>query len=29
VGDDWTGKYDHLKEIGAAVFYFHYVFSSL
>lgn len=24
VGDDWTGKYDYLKELGVAVFYFPY-----
>ena len=24
VGDDWTGKYDYLKEIGVTVFYFPY-----
>ena len=22
VGDDWTGKYDYLKDMGVAVFYF-------
>jgi choline-phosphate cytidylyltransferase/glycerol-3-phosphate cytidylyltransferase len=22
VGDDWVGKYDYLKELGVAVFYF-------
>lgn len=24
VGDDWTGKYDYLKELGVTVFYFPY-----
>ena len=24
VGDDWTGKYDYLKELGVSVFYFPY-----
>ncbi len=24
VGDDWTGKYDYLKEQGVSVFYFPY-----
>ncbi|MCH5182055.1 MAG: adenylyltransferase/cytidyltransferase family protein [Prevotellaceae bacterium] len=24
VGDDWTGKYDYLRELGVAVFYFPY-----
>ena len=24
VGDDWTGKYDYLKEYGVTVFYFPY-----
>lgn len=24
VGDDWTGKYDYLEEIGVQVFYFPY-----
>ncbi len=24
VGDDWEGKYDYLKELGVAVFYFPY-----
>ena len=24
VGDDWTGKYDYLKELGGDVFYFPY-----
>jgi choline-phosphate cytidylyltransferase/glycerol-3-phosphate cytidylyltransferase len=24
VGDDWTGKYDYLKEVGVQVFYFPY-----
>lgn len=24
VGDDWTGKYDYLKEMGVAVVYFPY-----
>jgi glycerol-3-phosphate cytidylyltransferase len=24
VGDDWTGKYDYLKELGVQVFYFPY-----
>lgn len=24
VGDDWTGKYDYLKEMGVQVFYFPY-----
>ena len=24
VGDDWTGKYDYLKELGVDVFYFPY-----
>ena len=22
MGDDWTGKYDYLKDLGVAVFYF-------
>ena len=24
VGDDWTGKYDYLKDLGVTVFYFPY-----
>ena len=24
VGDDWTGKYDYLRELGVTVFYFPY-----
>ena len=24
VGDDWTGKYDYLKELGVQVVYFPY-----
>jgi glycerol-3-phosphate cytidylyltransferase len=24
IGDDWTGKYDYLKELGVKVFYFPY-----
>ena len=24
VGDDWTGRYDYLKELGVDVFYFPY-----
>jgi glycerol-3-phosphate cytidylyltransferase len=24
VGDDWTGKYDYLKDVGVEVFYFPY-----
>jgi len=24
VGDDWTGKYDYLKDLGVQVFYFPY-----
>lgn len=24
VGDDWTGKYDYLRDLGVAVFYFPY-----
>jgi choline-phosphate cytidylyltransferase/glycerol-3-phosphate cytidylyltransferase len=24
VGDDWTGKYDYLQELGVTVFYFPY-----
>lgn len=24
VGDDWTGKYDYLKDLGVSVFYFPY-----
>lgn len=24
VGDDWTGKYDYLKDLGVEVFYFPY-----
>lgn len=24
VGDDWTGKYDYLKDLGVKVFYFPY-----
>lgn len=24
VGDDWTGKYDYLRELGVQVFYFPY-----
>lgn len=24
VGDDWTGKYDYLRELGVSVFYFPY-----
>ena len=24
VGDDWTGKYDYLKQLGVTVFYFPY-----
>jgi choline-phosphate cytidylyltransferase/glycerol-3-phosphate cytidylyltransferase len=24
IGDDWTGKYDYLRELGVEVFYFPY-----
>ena len=24
VGDDWTGKYDYLRDLGVTVFYFPY-----